>query len=322
MLLEMLKYMRPGGSDTDKEFCATYLEPTMGKPDGHGNYVHIIGDKPNIAFMAHHDTVHRGEGQQVVLVDDYGFAYVPESSCLGADCTTGVWLILEMIKAQVPGVYVVHADEEMGCLGSADLVKDNPDWLSHVDAAISFDRYGTDSIITHQMGRRTCSDEFAKSLMPILGGEYKPDDGGSYTDSNEYIEVVPECTNISVGYYGQHTAKETQDMDFAYRLRNILVQADWSKVVIARDPSVVEYSDDDFWRGWKRPRDWYSNYDTDPVSGDPEDHYDTLADIVADNPEEIAHLLRRYGFSTYDVLDELNLDYDRVFPGATGTHDY
>jgi hypothetical protein len=44
------------------------------------------------------------------------------SNCLGADCTTGVWLILEMIKANVPGVYVIHSDEEVGGKGARDMV--------------------------------------------------------------------------------------------------------------------------------------------------------------------------------------------------------
>ena len=49
-LVEMLRYKRPEGSDTQKAFCKRFLEPTFGKPDQFGNYIKIIGDKPNVCF--------------------------------------------------------------------------------------------------------------------------------------------------------------------------------------------------------------------------------------------------------------------------------
>ena len=92
-------------------------------------------------------------------------------------------------------MYVVHAAEESGCIGSGALVKSNPYWLTHIDAVISFDRYGDNSVITHQMGRRTASDDFARSFADALDlPQLVADTGGSYTDSNEYADKVPECT--------------------------------------------------------------------------------------------------------------------------------
>jgi hypothetical protein len=67
-LIEMLRYKRPEGSQTQKEFCKRFLEPTFGLPDLHGNYILSVGDNPNLCFTAHHDTVHRLEGMQNVLV--------------------------------------------------------------------------------------------------------------------------------------------------------------------------------------------------------------------------------------------------------------
>ena len=60
-LIEMLRYKRPEGSVTQREFCKRFLEPTFGRPDKHGNYIHIVGDKPNLCFTAHHDTVHKDD---------------------------------------------------------------------------------------------------------------------------------------------------------------------------------------------------------------------------------------------------------------------
>ena len=300
MLLEMLEYMRPEGSEAQKEFCERFLEPLMGKPDAHGNYTLIIGDKPRVSFMAHHDTVHRVGGKQKLELTSDNLIF-SDANCLGADCTTGVWLITEMIKAKIEGVYVVHAGEEVGCVGSSALVKERPAWIKHVDAAISFDRKGMSSIITHQMGMRTASEAFAKSFAEAVNLDMVSDDGGSYTDSNEYAYVISECTNISVGYYNQHTKNEYQDLDFAYILRDALIQADWSKLVFKRDPSVLEYADyygNTSTGGFRRFTSdyfWNGSSSTGPLAD--------LTDAVADYPETVAAILHELGYDAYDILD-------------------
>lgn len=277
-LLEMLKYKRPEGTATQKIFCERFLEPVFGYPDKFGNYIHTVynedGSHPNLCFTAHHDTVHKTEGLQKVIYDTVmGVAYTEGSNCLGADCTTGIWLILGMIECGVSGVYVVHAAEEVGCLGSGHLVSSSPDWLDKLDAVISFDRYGTKSVITHQLGYRTASDEFAESFALALDLDLKPDPYGAYTDSNEYIERVLECTNISVGYYDQHTPKELQDIVFAEDLLDALVSADWSKLVFARELS-------------------------EPFEND-------VVDIIYNNPEEVAELLESWGYTAEGLLEDI-----------------
>ena len=69
-LLEMLRYKRPEGSREQKRFCNRFLRPASGNPDDHGNYTLVIGDDPKIAFMSHHDTVHKQGGKQRVIVRD------------------------------------------------------------------------------------------------------------------------------------------------------------------------------------------------------------------------------------------------------------
>lgn len=302
----MIRWMRPAGSAALDLFCETYLEPIFGKPDEYGNYIKIINNKdgsaPNLCFTAHSDTVHKEGGIQELRAEG-NWLFSLDGDCLGADCTTGIWLILEMIHCQVPGVYVIHAEEEIGCIGSRNMVKDRPAWLDDIDAVISFDRKGNDSIVTHQISMRTCSDAFAKSLALALDLPMKPDTGGVYTDSNEYVDVVGECTNISVGYLAQHTKSECQDMDFLVELRDKLVSADWSKLVFSRQPMESDPFDYDY-MGYR------SKFDTRFFDGT-DTSQSLILDMVYEYPEEIATYLYNLGFSADVIAEELGLDNNK-----------
>src|SRR5690606_9250117 len=99
-----------------------------------------------------------------------------------------------------------------------------------------------DSVITEQMFGRCCSDEFAKAISNSLnscnlGFKFSPDPTGIYTDSAKFMSLVPECTNISVGYYSEHTNSEKQDLDFLKRLCKGVCLVDWENLPIKRDPS-------------------------------------------------------------------------------------
>ena len=304
MLVSMLRHMRPAYSVAEEAFCNEYLYPVFGKPDKHGNYIHIIGDQPDIMFTAHTDTVHKVGGLQEVVIEN-SFARSANSNCLGADCTTGLWILLGMIEAGVEGVYVAHAAEEIGGIGSSSLVIDKPDWLNYVDICISMDRYGTNSIITHQSYMRTASDAFANSLSAVLGmRSMQPDTNGLYTDSFEYAEVVAECTNISVGYYDQHTSKESQDLYFAETLLERLCKADWSLLDVSRDPTLPDVIHE---RSMARYDSYYE---------DSEDELLAIKRLMMDRGESLAKLLLEYGLTAEAILDEIGVD------DATGYRNY
>ena len=323
-LIEMLTYKRPVGTTTQREFCKRFIEPMFGAADAHGNYTLIIGDKPNICFTAHYDTVHKTAGRQKIVVTQDIASVDPiskDSNCLGADCTTGIWLILGMIEANIKGVYVIHQAEESGCKGSRALVKDYPMWLGDIDAVISFDRYGKDSIITHQSGARTCSNEFADSLTQALDMyNLFPDSGGSYTDSNEYASDVSECTNLSVGYMNQHCKNETQDLAHADFLLEKLIKADWSKLVFKRDPNIYEYVDYGWRSSYKLPYgydDRYGGYyDKDW------DNVQTLEWMLQEYALEMAEHLDSMGFTAEALCDELNLTESQVSRMSNSCYKY
>lgn len=312
--------MRPQGSDAQQLFCERFIEPTFGKPDDHGNYILQIGQKPKHCFTAHHDTVHRQGGmQKLVVTNDVVTVADPKvSSCLGADCTSGVYVILSMIEAGIEGTYVIHAAEEVGCKGSMEMIRDYPMWLTYTKAVISFDRYGDNSVITHQMGFRTASDAFANSFADALNmPQLKPDTGGSYTDSNEYAEIVPECTNISVGYYSQHSTTESQDLAYLEKLVFALENADWSKIVYERDPTIIETIN----RGGRYGYSFgYDDYGLGSFKYESSmDNVGQLFEIVADNPFAVAELLDSLGMTPLDLMEECNIDDPNLYNKISNT---
>lgn len=288
-LLSMLTVKRPHASASETDFIARYLSPLGVTPDGFGNLMLRIGENPHLLWSSHTDTCHRRPGTQrivfdgsIVSIDD------PEiSNCLGADCTAGVWLMTEMIKACIPGLYVFHRGEERGGLGSSWIAQNTPTLLTGIRAAIAFDRRGTRSIITHQRGARSCSEAFATSFAAALGLDHEVDPTGTFTDTANYVHLVGECTNISVGYEDEHTAHETLDVTYLLRLRDALVRTALTHLVFARAPGDI---DDDPYEMWlpSRAQPWYR-----PSR--------TLYDLVHDHPAAVADFLEQHGITEHDL---------------------
>lgn len=251
-LLDMLTYCRPHDSPTERLFVQKYIADLSGaEQDPYGNW-HVIQGESRILWSCHTDTVHREDGRQTLHYDaPKGAVHLSKRSrkqrnCLGADDTAGVFLARQMILAGVPGRYVFHCGEECGGLGSSDLARCDPAWFDGVDFAIALDRQGYRDVITHQGGRRTASDAFALSLanqLNLAGLEYAPSSHGIYTDTAEYASLVPECTNLSVGYWSAHSSREILDVVHLERLLTALERIDESALVAERTPQddLVEY---------------------------------------------------------------------------------
>ena len=212
--------------------------------EGEGNLIIEVGEGSETLFSSHTDTVHRTGVMQNVFIEtaDKPKFETDSGQCLGGDDGTGVWLMLELIKAGVPGLYIFHRAEEVGGQGSSYIANTTPELIQGYKRAIAFDRKDDWSIITHQAGVRTCSDEFAKDLGEKLGMGHKGDSTGSFTDTANYDNIIPECTNLSVGYHNAHSARENQEVDYLLKFRDALIEVDWENLVTARDPSEPEYS--------------------------------------------------------------------------------
>lgn len=199
-------------------------------------------------FVAHVDTVHRVEGKNKIVKEKTKKAHIwraSPNSCLGADDGAGVAMLMHMMHEGVVGYYIFTQGEECGGIGAKHIAKYYPELLDQFDRAIAFDRRGTDSVITHQGYGRCCSDVFGNALADALNGDdyemmYSTDDSGVYTDTAEFVDNIPECTNISIGYYSEHGDREHIDIDHFQRLAVAVLGFDWDALPVERDPKVQE----------------------------------------------------------------------------------
>jgi hypothetical protein len=206
--------------------------------DIHGNYYKIIpGDKQTM-FTSHLDTADWKQlptKLMTKMIDNEEYIFTDGTSILGADDKAGVTIMLYMMSHNIPGLYYFFLGEEKGGIGSRLLAGDfdSVDYLKDIKRCISFDRRKTGSVITSQYGRVCCSDEFGSALCREYnsnGMSLSLDNTGIFTDSASFIDNIPECTNISVGYNNEHTFTEIQNITFLDKIAKASVKVEWSKL--------------------------------------------------------------------------------------------
>lgn len=164
-----------------------------------------------------------------------------EPCTLGADDKAGVYIMLEFIKAKIPGVYIFHVGEERGGIGSTQIVENTPDIVKGITKAIAFDRANYGDIIDTQRSIVCCSKDFVTGLATQLNDILKlpalkfSGATGSFTDTANYIGLISECTNLSVGYFNQHTCNEHLDVYWLTTfLLPTLLKVDWENIPVTR----------------------------------------------------------------------------------------
>lgn len=77
---------------------------------------------------------------------------------------------------------------------------------------------------------------------------HKPSARGIFTDTANYTHLIPECTNVSVGYYHEHTKDEALDLDYLRELSEKVIEVDWEDLPTTREPVIEVLSSYDlFW---------------------------------------------------------------------------
>ena len=300
ILNKLLTTKRPHGSKTNKRITEwlrsqlPYELQVTSFYDGAGN-LHVDNrslDSHRTLFVAHVDTVHRSEGKNKIRKTKTHWH--AKGDVLGADDGAGVALLFHMIWSNVAGYYIFTQGEERGGVGARYLAEKQQDLLKQFDRAIAFDRRGIDSVITHQGWGRCCSDEFGNALADELMKHNEQlmmlnDDTGVYTDTAEFTDIIPECTNISVGYDREHTQSESLNLVYYQHLSAAVLSVAWDDLPVSRDPSVQEdlYSTGSWWQEYKTYTGSKSKW----------------TDIVWDDDDEFGDYKFKSGIRRNEVID-------------------
>ena len=247
-----LQLKRPyGGKGVDA--LAEYLLALPHAFEDDAGNIHVPVGRSATMFSSHMDTMHQADGinpyQRIQNKEDgkRRLRYRAQAECLGADCAAGVALMVSMIHDQVDGYYIFHDGEEQGCLGSRHLAQETL-FLQQFKRAIAFDRKGSQSIITHQSRIETASIRFAYELRAAFSQQnmlLEVSDKGGTTDVFHYRDIIPECTNMSVGYHFAHSPKEWLDVDFLLKMADACATVDWNTLTVNRSVSDAQQSETD-----------------------------------------------------------------------------
>ena len=213
--------------------------------DEYGNYYIKIGNSSSL-FVAHMDNAVKQKLKvtKVSFIEDgRHFVKTDGFTILGADDKTGISIMINMIDNNVPGLYYFFIGEEVGLVGSLLFHKNKTNIFQNIDRCVAFDRKGYGSIINRMKGSYCCSDEFVNALSSEFkknGLTFKADPYGVGTDSASFMGIVPECVNLSCGYFNEHTYKEEQDMDYLMDLAEIAVKINWENLPVVRQPEAYD----------------------------------------------------------------------------------
>lgn len=242
-IVEMLSYRRPHESWTEMEFVDRFIIDELRQAgalyevDEFGNI--IVDHKTFISkvlFSCHTDTAEIRDGFRNTIMVHEGFVFcqdAPRNEVLGADDGAGVYVLMSMIKAGVPGRYVFHRGEEVGALGSSYIAEERQDILDGIELAVAFDRRGTQDVVNWQLGQEMVEESMVDKLIYALSDEeyvFVPAKG-SFTDTAMYKDRVKNCTNISVGYYDEHSKSESLDLVYLDWLVGKVKTIDWQALV-------------------------------------------------------------------------------------------
>lgn len=216
--------------------------------DDDGNYWGEMGTGSTSLFAAHMDTADWGDPKKIEMYMSADGAWIVTGgkTILGADDRAGMTVLLWMWKHEVPGYYVFFVGEERGCTGSHAAALDFGKTVKKLGITINrmvcFDRKGKTSVITDQASGVCCSDTFALALAAEFAKHgvtgLKPDPTGTVTDSNSFSHLIPECTNVSIGYENAHSSSERLDWAWLNAVARASVLVDWEGLPTTRNPAI------------------------------------------------------------------------------------
>jgi hypothetical protein len=296
-LIDVLKTKRPTGTEytTAKSILGNIANYVFDERNEFMfAYIDVKNDTSVIStiFTCHLDTVERDTGNNDIQIID-NMISVKNGGILGADDGAGICVLLHMIENKINGRYFFFSKEEIGGVSSKFAVHNHPELFEGVSRAIAFDRKGTSDVVVSQIGQEGCSPLFgltlSDKLTELMPYEFEPA-SGVYTDTAEMFNCVPECVNVSVGYYNEHTSRESLDLTYLINLCNAVCVLDWNSLPTVRDCSTLP-------KNVYNTRYLYDDLDYDL------DCYDKMNDV-----DEILDLMQINGITISDLIKSIKED--------------
>lgn len=236
LFVKLTEYTVPFGYEETLE----PLLPSGWKKDNIGNYYYEIGNSKTL-FTSHLDTACK-EREKVNHVIDGNIIKTDGKTILGGDNKAGCVVLFYLIENNIPGTYYFFIGEEMAVhsnypYGSLLAIEDNTDYFKKFDRVISFDRKEKNQLVTRQLGKKCCSNEFSENLILQFksnGVFYKQDTTGYYTDSAFFANIIPEVVNLSVGVWNEHHKNEYVDIDYIAKVAKAAVNINWEQLPTKR----------------------------------------------------------------------------------------
>lgn len=232
IFIKLTEFTTPFGYESELE----PLLPSGWRKDSIGNYIYEIGNSETL-FTSHLDTSSK-EKTKINHVIEGDIIKTDGTTILGGDNKAGCCVLFYMIENNFPGTYYFFLGEEMAVdddypHGSLLAIEETPDFFKKFKRIISFDRKETGQLITRQLGRNCCSEEFADTLIEEFGKngiEYNKDRTGYYTDSAFFGNLIPEIVNLSVGVWNEHTNREYVDIKYIESVAKAAIKVDWESL--------------------------------------------------------------------------------------------
>ena len=245
LFINLTQYTVPFGYEKTLE---SFL-PRGWNKDSIGNYYYTIGNSETL-FTSHLDTASK-DRQKVNHIVEGDIIKTDGTTILGGDNKAGCVILFYMIENNVPGTYYFFLGEEISVhnnypYGSLLAIEENPEFFKKFKRVVSFDRKETGQLITRQLGRKCCSDEFAIALIEDFkknGIVYETDKTGYYTDSAFFGDLIPEIVNLSAGVWNEHEKTEYVNIKYIESVAKASINIKWDKLPIVRKLSSIYTTD-------------------------------------------------------------------------------
>jgi len=229
-----LRYLRPDMDPIIWDMCEKIIQlsPPWAKTlyDSFGNlWIDTRRNDESTMFQAHLDTAGATFGYHDIFVDEDGLIYTDGQSLLGADDGAGCAMIASLMGGGIPALYLFTQGEERGGLGGRYAATSMAYMVKGIQRCIAFDRRGNQEICGAQFVGTLASHDFVNELSLHLGMGHVWG-RGTYTDNSEWMDIIPEIVNISVGYQCEHTVYEYLDYPYFCDLRKSALILDWESL--------------------------------------------------------------------------------------------